>query len=53
MTKFKVLTTTWANYSESFGLTLYFKSVHTNPVIGHFAHIVSYKQDGMIMKCLK
>ena len=33
MTNFKVLTTTWTNYSESFSLTL-------NPVIGHFAHIV-------------
>ena len=40
MTKFKVSTTTWANCSESFSLTLYFKSVRTNPVIGHFAHIV-------------
>ena len=39
MTNFKVLTTTWANYSESFSLTLYFKSVPTKPVIGHFAHI--------------
>ena len=39
MTKFKVLTATWTNYSESFSLTLYFKSVRTNPVIGHFAHI--------------
>ena len=39
MTKFQVLTTTWTNYSESFSLTLYFKSVRTNPVIGHFAHI--------------
>ena len=40
MNKFKVLTTMWTNYSESFSLTLYFKSVLTNPVIGHFAHIV-------------
>ena len=39
MTKFKVLTTTWTNYSESFSLTLYFKSVRTNPVLGHVAHI--------------
>ena len=39
MTKFQVLTTTWTNYSQSFSLTLYFKSVRTNPVIGHFAHI--------------
>ena len=39
MTKFKVLTTTWTNYSESFSLTLHFKSVRTNPVLGHFAHI--------------
>ena len=39
MTNFKVLTTTWTNYSESFSLTLYFKSVRTNPVIGHFAPI--------------
>ena len=40
MTKFKVLTTTWTNYSKSFSLTLYFKSVRTNPVIGHVAHIL-------------
>ena len=40
MTKFKALTTTWTNYSESFSLTLYFKSVRINPVIGHLAHIV-------------
>ena len=39
MTKFKVLTTTWANYGESFSLTLYFKSVRTYPVLGHLAHI--------------
>ena len=39
MTKFKVLTTTWTNYRESFSLTLYFKSVCTNPVLGHFNHI--------------
>ena len=39
MTKFKVLKTTWTNYSESSSLTLYFKSVRTNPVLGHFAHI--------------
>ena len=40
ITKFDVLTTTWTNYSESFSLVLYFKSVRTNPVIGHFGHIV-------------
>ena len=40
MTNFKVLTTTWTNYSKSFSLTLYFKSVRTNPVIGHVAHIL-------------
>ena len=34
MTNFKVLTTTWTNYTESFSLTLYFKSVLTNPVTG-------------------
>ena len=39
MTKLMVLTTAWTNYSESFSLTLYFKSVRTNPVLGHFAHI--------------
>ena len=53
MTKFKVLTTAWTNYSESFSLTLYFKSVRTNPVLGHFAHIEQYKQDGIIMKYLE
>ena len=45
ITKFEVLRTTWTNYRESFSLALYFKSARTNPVIGHFAHIVSYKQD--------
>ena len=45
ITKFEVLRTTWTNYSESSSLALYFKSVRTNPVIGHFAHSVSYKQD--------
>ena len=40
ITKFDVLTTTWTNYSESFSLALYFKSVRTYPVIGHFARIV-------------
>ena len=40
MTKFMVCTTTWTNHSKSFSLNLYFKSVRTNPVIGHFAHIV-------------
>ena len=45
ITKFEVLRTTWTNYSESFSLALHFKSFRTNPVIGHFAHIVSYKQD--------
>ena len=39
ITKFKVLTTTWTNYRESFSFTLYFKSVCTNPVLGHFTHI--------------
>ena len=53
MTNFKVLTTTWTNYGESLSLTLYFKSVLTNPVIGHFAHIEEYKQDGIIMKYLE
>ena len=53
ITNFKVLTTTWTNYSESFSLTLYFKSVLTNPVIGHFAHIEEYKQDGIIKKYLE
>ena len=45
MTKLrKVLTTTWTNltnYCESFGLTLYFKSIRTNSVLGHFALIFS------------
>ena len=45
ITKFEVLRTTWTNYSESFSLALYLKSVRTNPVIGHFVHIVLYKQD--------
>ena len=53
MTNFKVLTRTLANYSESFSLTLYFKSVLINPVIGNFAHIEEYKQDGIIMKYLE
>ena len=39
MTKFKVLTATWTSYRESFSLTLYFKSVCTNLVLGHFTHI--------------
>ena len=38
MTKFKVLTTKWTNYRESFSLTLYFKSVCANLVLNHFAH---------------
>ena len=50
MTNFKILTTTWTNYNESFSLTLYFKSVLTNPVIGHFAHTVQYKQDGIVIR---
>ena len=36
--------------SESFLLSLYFKSVRTNPVVGYFAHIVRHKQDGIIVK---
>ena len=32
LTKFKVLTTTWTNYSESLSLTLYFKSVPSVPI---------------------
>ena len=53
MTKLKVFATTWTNYSESFGLTLSFKSVRTNPVTGHLAHSILYKQDGIIMKYLE
>ena len=53
MTKFKVLTTTCTNYSESVSLTLYFKSVRTNPVLGHFAHTEQYKQDGIVTKYLE
>ena len=33
MTKVKVLSTTWTNYSESFSITLYFKSVRSIPVL--------------------
>ena len=53
ITKFEVLRTTWTNYDESFSLAFYFKSVRTNPVIGHFAFIVSYKQDWIIPKYLE
>ena len=45
LTKFKILTTTWTKCSESFSLSLYFKSVRTSPVIGHFANIAECKQD--------
>ena len=39
MTEFKVLTTTWTNYGESFSVTRYFKYDRTNPVLGRFAYI--------------
>ena len=48
MTNFKVLTTTWTNKSESFLLSLCFKSVH-NMVVAYFSHIVQHKQDENIM----
>ena len=54
MTNFKVLTTTSTNYSESFeSHSLLQIRPYTNPVIGHFAHIEEYKQDGIIMKYLE
>ena len=52
MTKFQVLTTTWTKNSESFLLSLCFKSVRTNLVIGYFAHSVQHKQNGNIVKYL-
>ena len=44
ITKFEVLTTTWTNCSESFSLTLYFKSVRTNLQSGskHFGTLVKF-----------
>ena len=49
---FKVLTTTWTHFFEPFSLSLFFKSVLTNLVIGYFAHITHHKQNGIIVRYL-
>ena len=50
MTNFRVLTTTWTTNSESFVLSLFFKSIRTILVIEYFAYRIQHKQDGNALK---